>query len=269
MIEALPNPADVTIEDKDDIDAAVEAYNALTDDQKRLVVLADRIKLALDDAALQKIENDIAAAEAVTEQIEALPEAEDVTIEDFDDIVAARAAYNALTDDQKALVDEDTLAKLAADEAALGDAIEVEFVKALINELPAPEDVTINDEFFIEAVREWYDELSDAQKDMIDEETYQKLVDAEEALAALTNFTVTWMNGDEVLEVDTDLPSGATPHIIMLLNLSYYFIPFFPIVYPKLCKEPLTELQLRIADVNKDGNVDILDASAIQRITSQ
>ena len=34
-------------------------------------------------------------------------------------------------------------------------------------------------------------------------------------------------------------------------------------------KEPLTELQLRIADVNKDGNVDILDASAIQRITAQ
>ena len=277
MIEALPDPADVTIDDKDDIDAAVEAYNALTDDQKRLVVLADRIKLALDDAVLQKIENDIAAAKAVTEQIEALPEAEDVTIEDFDDIVAARAAYNALTDDQKALVDEDTLAKLADDEAALADAIEVEFVKALINELPAPEDVTIDDAFFIEAVRDWYDELSDAQKDMIDEETYQKLVDAEEALAALTKFTVTWMNGDEVLEVDTDLPSGATPHYDGETPTKatddqyvYEFMGWDPdlaLVTSDVTYNAVFDKYL-IGDVNMDGAVDIFDAVEIQKYAS-
>ena len=55
---------------------------------------------------------------AVIEMINALPAAPDVTVDDKDDIEAARAAYNALTDAQKALVDDETLAKLEAAEEA-------------------------------------------------------------------------------------------------------------------------------------------------------
>ena len=128
MIDALPAPDEVTIENKEAIEAARAAYDALTNAQKRLVTLVDRVKLTLDETALEKIENDIAAAEAVTDMINALPAPEDVTVEeDFEAIAAARNAYDDLTDDQKALVAPETLDKLAAAEEALGKKLETEF----------------------------------------------------------------------------------------------------------------------------------------------
>ena len=57
------------------------------------------------------------AADAVLALFDALPA--DITLEDKAAIDAARAAYDALTDDQKALVTPEDLAKLTAAEAAL------------------------------------------------------------------------------------------------------------------------------------------------------
>ncbi len=50
---------------------------------------------------------------------DALPVADAVTLNDKEAIEAARAAYDALTDEQKALVTPEDLAKLTAAEAAL------------------------------------------------------------------------------------------------------------------------------------------------------
>ena len=185
MIEELPAPADVTLDDKTAVEEARAAYDALTNAQKRLVTLTDRVKLAADEAAIQKIENDIAAADAVTEQINALPAAEDITLDDARAVMAARGAYNNLTDDQKALVTDDTVQKLTDAEAAVISALTVETVKTMMNVLPAAEDVTYNDKPFIEATRSAYEDLTDAQKAQIDDETLQKLTDAEDALALI------------------------------------------------------------------------------------
>ena len=119
MIEALPAPGDVTLEDKEAIDAAAEAYFNLTPAQKAKVSFADAMKLAFDKAIVDKLENDQAAADAVIDAINALPAKDDVTMDDKDDIEAARAAYDALTDDQKALIDDETLQKLTDAEDAL------------------------------------------------------------------------------------------------------------------------------------------------------
>ncbi len=185
MIEELPAPADVTLDDKTAVEDARAAYDALTNAQKRMVNLTDRVKLAADEAAIQKIENDIAAAVAVTEQINALPAAEDITLDDARAVMAARGAYNNLTDDQKALVTDDTVQKLTDAEDAIVSALTVETVKTMMNVLPAAEDVTYNDKPFIEATRSAYDDLTDAQKAQIDDETLQKLTDAEDALALI------------------------------------------------------------------------------------
>ncbi len=185
MIEELPAPADVTLDDKTAVEDARAAYDALTNAQKRMVNLTDRVKLTADEAAIQKIENDIAAADAVTEQINALPAAEDITLDDARAVMAARGAYNNLTDDQKALVTDDTVQKLTDAEDAIVSALTVETVKTMMNVLPAAEDVTYNDKPFIEATRSAYDDLTDAQKAQIDDETLQKLTDAEDALALI------------------------------------------------------------------------------------
>ena len=185
MIEALPAAADVTLDDKPAIEEARAAYDALTYDQKRLVVLADRLKLVADEAAVQKIEKDNAAAQAVTDQIDALPAAEDVAVSDTLDVASARAAYNNLTDDQKALVAPETVQKLTDLEDALAEKVEVATVVALINALPAAEDVTLADRTVIDATGVAYDLLTDDQKAQIDPETAQKLFDAQTALAKI------------------------------------------------------------------------------------
>ena len=54
-------------------------------------------------------DTDAKAAQAVTDMIDALGE---ITLEKEADVAAARAAYDELTDAQKALVTEETLKKL-------------------------------------------------------------------------------------------------------------------------------------------------------------
>ena len=55
-----------------------------------------------------------AQAEGATDLIDALPDVDKITIDDKEAVENARKAYDALTDDQKAKVTEDTLEKLVA-----------------------------------------------------------------------------------------------------------------------------------------------------------
>ena len=185
VIKALPDPADVTLDDKAAIEDAGAAYDALTTTQKLLVPLASTDKLQADKDAIAKIESDIAAAQAVADQINALPAAEDVALESAYEIAGARAAYNALTEDQKNLIDDETLNKLTAAEAALQSLVDVDIVERMINALPDAEDVTYNDKADIEDARAAYDALTDDQKALVNPETVDKLTAAEEALAPI------------------------------------------------------------------------------------
>ena len=176
-INALPAADDVTFENKEAVEAARAAYDALTDDQKALVS-EDTLK-KLTDA--EKAIADIEAANAASETINALPE--DVTLENKDAVEAARAAYDALTDDQKALVSEDTLKKLTDAETAIADLEAAKVVSDEINDLPAAEDITLDDKADVEAARIAYDALADIQKALVSEDTLKKLTDAEKAIA--------------------------------------------------------------------------------------
>ncbi|MEE0776727.1 MAG: S-layer homology domain-containing protein [Bacillota bacterium] len=77
-------------------------------------------------------ERDEAAAQKVMDAINALPAVKDVTKEDKAAVAAAQAAYDALTDDQKALVSDEAKQKLADIQKAL-------------NELPDDQKLTIDD----------------------------------------------------------------------------------------------------------------------------
>lgn len=95
------------------IEAARDAYNALTEPQRLLV---KKIQ-TLTDAEAALATADKAAADAVTAKIKAI--GDKITLSSEEAIKAARAAYDALTDRQKALVTNADV--LSAAEGALND----------------------------------------------------------------------------------------------------------------------------------------------------
>ena len=210
LIDAI-GEVEYTDESKTKIDDAREAYDALTDAQKTLVdnygKLTDaedkyaELKAAAEKAAQEAAEKaaaDKAAADAAMAKIDAIGEVE-YTDESKAKIDDAREAYDGLTDDQKALVDnyqtltdaEDKYAELkaaaekAAQEAAEKAAADKAAADAVMAKIDAIGKVEYTPECkaLIDAAREAYDALTDDQKALVD--NYQTLTDAEAKYAEL------------------------------------------------------------------------------------
>ena len=173
---------DVTLESKQDIETARAAYDNLTPTQKTYVTKLDTLTAA---EAAYKTLVDRKAADDVTEKINEIGK---VTLESKTAIEAARAAYNALTDDQKPLVEnydvltaaEAELARLEAEakyEADLAAAAQVdEMIERLfpVNRYSGPA---------IRMARAAYDALTEDQKALV--KHYDDLVKAEAEFAAI------------------------------------------------------------------------------------
>ena len=115
------------------------------------------------------------AADAVEKLIDAIGT---VTLDSEETIKAARDAYDALTEEQKAQVGN--YQTLLDAEAKLADLQAVDAVEKLIDAIGT---VTLNSEEAIKAARGAYDALTDAQKEQVG--NYQTLLDAEAKLADL------------------------------------------------------------------------------------
>ena len=105
VIEKINEIGEVTLESKTAIEAARAAYNALTNDQKLLVENYDVLTAA--EAELARLEaeaKDKADREAAAQVDEMIERLFPVTRYSGPAIRMARAAYEALTEDQKALV---------------------------------------------------------------------------------------------------------------------------------------------------------------------
>ena len=155
-IVELTDTDEITVSDKDAIQAARAKYDALTPDQKDLIP-----KDAVDT---------LIASEAVLDIVE-LPVGTDITADDEDSIKAARNAYNDLTPEQKEKVPQDTVNTLVAAEAILD-----------IVELPVGTDISTDDEDSIQAARKAYNDLTTEQKEKVPQATVDTLVAAEMAL---------------------------------------------------------------------------------------
>lgn len=177
---------DVTLESKQDIETARAAYDNLTPTQKTYVTKLDTLTAA---EAAYKTLVDRKAADDVTEKINEIGK---VTLESKTAIEAARAAYNALTDDQKPLVEnydvltaaEAELARLEAEakyEADLAAAAQVdEMIERLfpVNRYSGPA---------IRMARAAYDALTEDQKALV--KHYDDLVKAEAEFAEIPPIT--------------------------------------------------------------------------------
>ena len=182
QIGALPT-TDVTLEDKDTVEAARAAYDALTDEAKALIDPSVLNALVAAETAIAELEAEAAAnqqaADSVVALINALPET--LTSDDKEAVEAARAAYEARTDEQKALIDPAVLAALEAAEEAVAD--QSAKVSDQIGALP--EEISLDDKAAIEAARAAYEALSDEDKEKVDPAVLAKLVAAETAIANL------------------------------------------------------------------------------------
>ena len=180
---------------KTKIDAAREAYNALTDAQKALVtnyetLTAAEASYAALKAAADQAAADQAAADEVIEKINAIGTVE-YTEASKTKIDAAREAYNALTDTQKALVTNyETLSAAEARYAELKAAAEQEAADQAAADAVIAKIDTIGTVEYTEAskakidvAREAYNALTDAQKALVT--NYETLTAAEARYAAL------------------------------------------------------------------------------------
>ena len=169
VIEKIDAIGEVTLASEEAIVAARAAYEALTEAQQAQVTNYDKLTAA--EARL----TDLKAAKAVDDLIDAIGE---VTLASEEAIVAARAAYEALTEAQKAEVK--SYDKLTAAEARLAD---LKAAKAVDDMIDAIGEVTLESEGTIDAARAAYEALTEAQQAEV--KSYDKLTAAEARLAVL------------------------------------------------------------------------------------
>ena len=160
---------EVTLDSENAIQAARAAYDALTEEQKAEVKNYDVLTAA--EARLA----DLQAAKPVEKLIDAIGE---VTLASESAIQAARAAYDALTEAQKAEVRN--YGVLTAAEARLANQKAAKPVEDSINAIG---EVTLDSESAIQAARAAYDALTEEQKAEV--KNYDKLTAAEAAYARL------------------------------------------------------------------------------------
>ena len=189
LIAAIPQP--VTLACEEAIEGARQGYDSLTEEQKALVknyeLLTASEETLVQIKEEEKRKEDEAAASKVEDIINALPK--NITLHSEPAVVAAREAYDTLTEDQKALVDnyefltaaEKKIADLKAEEKRKEDEKAASKVEKLIKLLPRK--ITLLSEPLIKGAREGYDKLTEDQKALVD--NYHVLVAAENRLAEI------------------------------------------------------------------------------------
>ena len=169
VIEKIDAIGEVTLASEEAITAARAAYEALTETQKEQVTNYNVLTAA--EARL----TDLKAAKAVDDMIDAIGE---VTADSGEAVQAARAAYDALTDAQKAEVKNYDV--LTAAERRLAN---LQAILPVEDKIDAIGEVTLDSENAIQAARAAYDALTEEQKAEV--KNYNKLTAAEARLADL------------------------------------------------------------------------------------
>ena len=180
QVEALINAMDPS--DESSVVAARSAYDALTPAQKEMVN-ADVLKILTDaeEAIRQAAEQQAADQRALDNVVLAINA---INPGDRASVEAARAAYDALEDRLKSQIPGGLLAKLEEAEEAIRQEDERQAenqaaADAVANQIAAMDP---NDPESVQAARTAYDNLTDAQKALIDASVKNQLEEAEAAI---------------------------------------------------------------------------------------
>ena len=177
---AIDSIGEVTISSESAIQAAREAYEALTEEQKALVTNLSTLEAA--ENAYSTLKADWDKAHAVDSLIDAIGDIDGITLESGASIKAARDAYEALTDAQKVYVEklsvlvnaETKYAELdaAAEQAKRDTAV----ARGVDQQIEAIGDVTLDSKSAIDAARAAYEALTEAQKAYVKSLMFLKLL---------------------------------------------------------------------------------------------
>ena len=178
IIDSLPN--EITLADEMKILAARDQYDQLSEEEKARVHNIDKL------IALEKQLNDLKAIDGVIMKIKALPE--NIVLAHKSLVVGAREAYNELSEEHKKLITNiDKLInaekKISELEKIKKDQTAAKKVQNLIINLPAIDEVTLDDATNIENVRSEYNSLTAEQKEYVT--NLKVLEEVEEKLASL------------------------------------------------------------------------------------
>lgn len=196
LLNELPDKDDVMFRDQTAVTEARDAYDALKDMYED-VNLQGRIsedmlkKLTDAEERLKTLQEEI---DYVAGLIEDIPAIDDLTVEDADQVQAARDAYEALNDEQKQkLTESGLLSDLLVAENQIGwlqkDVEAAKKVTDQINRLPSVKDLRLSDKTAVEAARYAYDNLSDTQKQYVSEDTVKALEEREAEIKRLEEVT--------------------------------------------------------------------------------
>lgn len=172
LITGLTDISDMSLDDASSVYEAREAYNALSEKQKGLVENLKRLEVAEEQIKeLEKEQSDRIAAWEVEYSIDFLPSANDITIEDEEEVHQVREAYDQLTKAQQAYVSNiNKLVELEEKIKDLHDELEaehkaaIEKVESAIASLPDETKVTLKDKAAIVKAKDLYNKLTDKQQ---------------------------------------------------------------------------------------------------------
>lgn len=124
-------------------------------------------------------------ASAFKDAVSKLPAAEELTMDDLQDVEDLCTVYNSLTSYQKAMIDKDTATKYKelvdrANELIIND------FENRVEELPSPEELTIEQKETIAELQKTYKELTEYQLSKLDSETVKKYEALVEKMKELT-----------------------------------------------------------------------------------
>lgn len=190
-LNKLPAAEDILFADQTAVTEARNAYDSLEDSLKIRVSAEALAKLTAAEGRLDALQEEV---DHVAELIEAIPAIDDLTAADADQVQEARAAYDALHNDQKQqLKDSGLLSELQDAEIQMSllqrDAQAAKKVTDRINSLPAVKDLRLSDKTAVEAARYAYDNLSDEQKQYVSEDTLKALKEREAEIKRLEEVT--------------------------------------------------------------------------------
>lgn len=204
-IENLPKPENITLENKAAVEAARDAYNDLTADQKSLVTNISKLEAA--EAKISDLEAedssekmDMKVASVVEEKIILLPSLSYITLDSKKNVEPIREAYDKLTKRQQGFVTNKSYEKLVAIEDRIKDLTEeqkrkeedkrkeADWLAALevinaIKSLPGFEDLKLEHKSAIDIVKDAYEGLTKEQKMLVTNS--EKLIAAEERMKYL------------------------------------------------------------------------------------
>ncbi|UEL46676.1 Ig-like domain-containing protein [Terrisporobacter hibernicus] len=174
VIEKINKIGDVTLNNKEEIEEIRNAYNSLTDEQKKYVTNLNKLLNA--EETISKLE-----IEKVKTIISKIPD--EITLNDEDAIKEARKAYDSLKKEQQELLNTDMTNNISKIKNAENTIISIKAVnKAFVdNVVKAINSINLSNGYSdknktdILSAKSMYDSLSEDQKLLIDNSTVLKL----------------------------------------------------------------------------------------------